>query len=42
MIMASAQRVTVTGTYFGKKLDETIVDGGCDLSRFYKLRLVFN
>ena len=42
MIMASAQRVTVTGTYFGKKINETIVDGGCDLSRFYKLRQVFN
>ncbi len=42
MIMASAQRVTVTGTYFGKKINETIVDGGCDLSRYYKLRQVFN
>ncbi len=42
MIMASAQKVTVDGTYFGKKVHETIVDGGCQLSRWYKLRQIFN
>ncbi|HEY2640041.1 MAG TPA: SSI family serine proteinase inhibitor [Streptosporangiaceae bacterium] len=42
MIMTTAQRITVTGTYFGKKINETIVAGGCDLSRYYKLRQVFN
>jgi len=42
MIMVSAQRVTVTGTYFGTKINETIVAGGCDLSRFYKLKEIFN
>jgi hypothetical protein len=42
MIMASAQRVTVDGTYYGKKIHETVVDGGCDLSRWYKLKQIFN
>ena len=42
MIMIRAQRVTVTGTFFGKKIDETIVAGGCQLSRYYELRQVFN
>jgi hypothetical protein len=42
MIMTSAQRVTVTGTYFGKRISETIVAGGCQLSRYYELKQVFN
>lgn len=42
MIMVSAQRVTVTGTYFGKSVNETIVAGGCDLSRYFKLKDIFN
>ncbi len=42
MIMASDQRATVTGSYFGKRIDETIINGGCDLSRFYRLKQVFN
>ena len=42
MIMASAQRVIVSGVYYGKKLRETIVDGGCDLTRWAKLRQIFN
>ena len=42
MIVVSAQRVTVTGTYFGKKINETIVDGSCGLPRFYKLKEIFN
>ena len=42
MIMASAQRVIVSGVYHGKKLRETIVDGGCDLTRWAKLRQIFN
>jgi hypothetical protein len=41
MIMESAGRATVTGTYLGKKVHETIVDGGCDLSRWAKLKAVF-
>jgi hypothetical protein len=42
MILASAGRATVTGTYLGKKVRETIVDGGCDLGRWVKLKAVFN
>jgi hypothetical protein len=42
MIMASAGRASVTGTYLGKKVHQTIVDGGCDLARWTKLKAVFN
>jgi len=42
MILADAGRAIVKGTYLGKKVHETIVDGGCDLSRWAKLRQVFN
>jgi Subtilisin inhibitor-like len=42
MIMASAGRALVTGTYEGHKVHETIVDGGCDLARYQQLRQVFN
>ncbi len=37
MIMASSGRATVTGTWFGMKVSRTIVDGGCDLSRWHML-----
>lgn len=40
MIMVSAARATVTGTYFGRSVHVTIVDGGCDLSRWAKLKSV--
>lgn len=42
MILASAGRATVTGTYLGRDVHLTIVDGGCDLSRWSKLKSVFN
>jgi Subtilisin inhibitor-like len=42
MIMASAGRALVEGTYLGKKVHVTIVDGGCDLARWAKLKAVFN
>jgi len=42
MIEASAGRALVTGTYLGKKVHQTIVDGGCDLSRWTKLKAIFN
>jgi hypothetical protein len=42
MIMASAGRALVEGTYLGKKVRVTIVDGGCDLARWAKLKAVFN
>ena len=42
MIMANAGRAIVTGTYYGKKVHETIVDGGCDLAKWASLHEVFN
>jgi hypothetical protein len=42
MIMANAGRATVTGTYLGRPVHETLVDGGCDLIRWAKLRHVFS
>jgi hypothetical protein len=41
MIMESTARASVTGTYFGKQVHVTIVEGGCDLSRWAKLKRVF-
>ncbi len=42
MMLASAGRATVTGTYLGKPVHESIADGGCDLARWTKLKQVFN
>lgn len=42
MILASAGRATITGSYFGTPVHETIVDGGCDLARWAGLNQVFN
>jgi hypothetical protein len=42
MIMESAGRATVSGTYLGHRVHESIVAGGCDLSRWAKLRAVFH
>jgi hypothetical protein len=41
MILQSAARATVTGTYLGKMVHVTIVNGGCDLARWSKLKAVF-
>jgi len=41
MIMGDAGRAIVTGSYLGRPVHETVVDGGCDLSRWEKLRQVF-
>jgi hypothetical protein len=41
MILASSARAAVTGTYLGQQVHVTIVDGGCDLSRWSKLKSVF-
>jgi len=41
MIMGSAGRATVTGTYLGKTVRETIFEGGCDLARWARLKRVF-
>ena len=42
MILASARRVTFVGTWFGAKVDATIIDGGCDLANWSKLGQVVN
>jgi hypothetical protein len=42
MIMANSGRATVTGSYLGQPVHQTLVDGGCDLSRWAKLRQVFS
>jgi hypothetical protein len=42
MIMANSGRATVTGSYLGHPVHETVVDGGCDLSRWAKLKQVFS
>ena len=42
MIMADARTYTVTGTFLGKNVHESIVDGGCDLTRWGELNQVFN
>ena len=33
MIMADARTYLVTGTFLGKRVHESIVDGGCQLTR---------
>lgn len=42
MILAGSARATVSGTYLGKAVHETIVDGGCDLARYQHLKQIFN
>jgi hypothetical protein len=41
MIMASAGRATVSGTYLGRPVHELVVDGGCQLSRWAELGAIF-
>jgi hypothetical protein len=42
MILASSRRVTFVGTWFGAKVDRTIIDGGCDLANWSRLGQVVN
>jgi hypothetical protein len=42
MIMANARVFTITGLLYGKRVSETVVDGGCDISRYGTLRQIFN
>jgi hypothetical protein len=42
MIMADARTYLVTGTFLGKRVHESIVDGGCQLTRWSELNHVFN
>jgi hypothetical protein len=41
MVLASSARAVVDGMYLGRHVDETIVDGGCDLGRWAKLLQIF-
>jgi hypothetical protein len=41
MIMVDAATANVTGTYFGKKVHEQIVDGGCDIARWNEIKKIF-
>jgi hypothetical protein len=42
MIMANAPSYIVNGTWFGRPVHESIVDGGCDLSRWSQMHQIFN
>jgi hypothetical protein len=42
MIMADAKSYIVNGTWFGKPIHESIVDGGCSLGRWAQLGEIFN
>lgn len=41
MIMARGGRVVVDGTFRGRTVDETVLDGGCDLQRWAELVQIF-
>jgi hypothetical protein len=42
MIMSNAASYLVYGTWFGRPVHESIVDGGCDLARWGQLHQIFN
>jgi hypothetical protein len=42
MILASARRATFTGTWFGQKVNLTILDGTCSLARWTQFGQVVN
>jgi hypothetical protein len=42
MILASARRATFTGTWFGVKVNRTVIDGGCDLTNWTRFSPVVN
>ena len=42
MIMADARSYLLSGTWFGRPIHLTIVDGGCQLGRWAQLNQVFN
>jgi hypothetical protein len=41
MILASARRAVITGIYDGHRVNQQIVDGGCDILRWGKLKAIF-
>lgn len=42
MIAVGTETATVTGTYFGKHVDTTFVEGGCDIPRWAQVGQIFN
>jgi Subtilisin inhibitor-like len=42
MILADASSYVISGTWFGRSVHETVVDGGCDTSRWSELHQIFN
>ncbi len=42
MIMANAASFIIDGTWFGRPVHESILDGGCDISRWSQLHQIFN
>jgi hypothetical protein len=42
MIIVGSKTAIVKGTYFGKHIDRTFVEGGCDLPSWAKLGQIFN
>jgi hypothetical protein len=42
MILANARVFTITGVLYGKRVYQTVVDGGCDLGRYSLMRQIFN
>ena len=42
MILASSKKATIKGTWFGKKVDSVLVDGGCTMARWTKIGQIFN
>lgn len=41
MVLQTGARATITGTYLGRPVHVTIVNGGCDLGRWSKLKSIF-
>jgi Subtilisin inhibitor-like len=41
MVMEGSGRATITGTYFGREVHMVIVNGGCDLASWAKLKAIF-
>jgi subtilisin inhibitor-like len=42
MIMADAASYIINGTWFGRPVHLTVVDGGCDVTRWSQLHQIFN
>lgn len=42
MIAVGSKTATVTGTYFGKHVDTTFIQGGCGLARWAQVGQIFN